>query len=104
MEIFNDYQKQNMECPLKNTLENNLKDLNDFLIKFDGNQKKTISFFTFEPLYQILELILKELIYYNYFQDKLIQEIYSELTGGNKGDFFEYSKCFIITSIIIIIY
>ena len=90
LEIFNDYQKQNMECPLKNTLENNLKDLNDFLIKFDGNQKKTISFFTFEPLYQILELILKELIYYNYFQDKLIQEIYSELTGGNKGDFFEY--------------
>ena len=83
-------QKENMESPLKDTLGNNIKDLNEFLIQFDGNSRRTISFFSFEPLYQIIEIILKEIIFYYNFQEKILNEVYSELVGGIRGDFFEY--------------
>ena len=80
---------ENYNCPLKKKLNNNLEELNNYLCKFN-NEKKYITFFNIEPLYPIIEKCLKEIIFYDDFRQNILNDIYSGLKGGIKGDLFEY--------------
>ena len=82
-------QEENYKCTLKRKLKNNLEELNEYLCKFN-NEKKYITFFNIEPLYPILEKCLKEIIFYNDIRQNILNDIYSGLKGGIKGDLFEY--------------
>ena len=83
-------QKINMFCTLKKRLKNEYQNLNEFLSKFKRKEKQIISFFTVEPLYQIIEECLKELIVYNMMKEHLYEELYLNSKGGIKGYLFEY--------------
>ena len=88
--IVSSSQKINMLCSLKNRLRNEYQKLNEFLTKFKGEKTEIISFFTVEPLYQIIEVCLKELIVYYMIEEHLYEELYLNLKGGLKGYLFEY--------------
>ena len=79
-----------MSCNLKNNLKNEFEELNKFLCQFNGKKKQIISFFTVEPIYQIIEVCLKEFIVYYMIEEHVLEEIYSKSKGGIKGNLFEY--------------
>ena len=88
--IVQSAQKINMACNLKDNLKKEFPELKEFSFYIFGNKKQIASFFTAEPLYQILDICLKELIVYCMNREHKFQDIYSYIKGGIKGNIFEY--------------
>lgn len=84
------FQQENMLCKLKDNLKNEFEELNNFLCEFKGTKKQIISFFTVEPIYQLIDVCLKELIVYYMIEEHVLEEIYLKSKGGIKGNIFEY--------------
>ena len=86
---FKHLQEENNSSPLSGNFENSFENINDYLNRFTGKEKKIVSFFSIEPIYRIIENCCKELLLFYAYKNTILEELFEEGKGGFKGEIFE---------------